>query len=431
MPRYIDRHITPSLLQALSDMPVVCLLGPRQSGKSTLAKACQAHRHYLTLDDPNQLQWAKTDPKGFIEALPDQVTIDEIQRVPELTLAIKLAVDQDRRPGRFLLTGSAHLLHLPRLADSLAGRMACLYLHPLSEAEKEACDHNFIKEWLKGNPTPHLLIQEQMKDRPLIDRVIEGGYPEAYLKANDRARAWQRQYLHLITERDIQDASDISRSETSTQLLNYLAQQTATLLNVSSLANSLGLARATVEGHLRVLERLFLIRRLPAWHNNRSRRLIKTPKIHIRDSGLGAALAGFKAPLVASQRPLWGRLLESFVVQQVVALSEQITEPVSLMHYRDKDKIEVDLVVEHGLDVRGIEVKGAKTAEPKDALGLRRLAHRTGDQFKGGLLFYDGTLTIPLDPTLGIYAVPISKLWQSPVTQTRTTSDPSPTYGRA
>ncbi|PKL95275.1 MAG: AAA family ATPase [Gammaproteobacteria bacterium HGW-Gammaproteobacteria-8] len=410
-PAYIPRHLTPMLQEALADTPVVCLLGPRQCGKSTLARHCDPERTYINLDDRNYLELALRDPEGFIDGLPDRVAIDEIQRVPELTLAIKRNVDSSRRPGRFLLTGSANLLQLPRLADSLAGRMECLYLHPLTEAEKHGAPGKFLDDWLKGNLPTKLSPSRPASASTLPHRLVAGGYPDALTRNPKRARRWQHQYLQSIIERDIHDVADIRDGQEVARLLEYLSHQTASLLNVSALANALGHTRPTIERYLGVLEKLFLIRRLPAWHSNRSKRLVKAAKIHVCDSGLAAALADLNPEQWNSERTRFGHLLESFVVQQVVAAGGWHDSAPRFSHYRDKDQQEVDLVMELGGKVWGIEVKAAATIQPRDGRGLMRLAETAGRSFAGGLVLYDGNATLPVDPASNIYAAPLGQLW--------------------
>lgn len=409
---YIPRHLTPMLREALADTPVVCLLGPRQSGKSTLARHCDPERSYINLDDRNYLALAQSDPEGFIDGLPERVTIDEIQRVPELTLAIKRNVDGRRRPGRFLLTGSANLLQLPRLADSLAGRMECLYLQPLTEAEKVRAPGRFLEAWVAGELAAELAPSRVPAASELPARLVVGGYPEALARSPRRARRWQQQYLQSIIERDIQDVADIRAGREVARLLEYLSHQTASLLNVSAMANALGHTRPTIERYLDVLEKLFLIRRLPAWHSNRSKRLVKAPKIHVCDSGLAAALADLRPEHWNPERIRFGHLLESFVVQQLMAMGGWHDGEPRFGHYRDKDQVEVDMVVEVAGKVWGVEVKAAASVQPQDARGLMRLADINGRRFGGGLVFYDGNAVLPLAPERNIHAAPLATLWE-------------------
>lgn len=408
---YVERHLQRSLRTALSDTPVVCLLGPRQCGKSTLAAHQDPTRTYISLDDANYLDLARRDPQGLVADLPATVTIDEIQRAPELILAIKRSVDSDRRPGRFLLTGSANLLQLPRLADSLAGRMECVYLHPFAESEKEGSAGHFLRDWTTGKLVIRLNGSRQLPRQPTLPaRLVAGGYPRACQRAPVRARQWLRQYLQSIVERDIHDVAQVKDGEDIARLIELLAHRTARLLNVSELAAVLGHTRLTTERHLAVLEKIFLIRRLPAWHRNAGKRLVKASKIHLCDSGLSAMLSGLTEEDWISERQQFGHLLESFVLQQLVAQAGWTDPDFRFWHYRDKDQVEVDCVMTRGSAVWGVEVKAAATVDASDARGLRRLAEQAGSGFVGGVVFYSGSDILPLgDPRF--LAVPISKLW--------------------
>ena len=409
---YLKRHLEGSLAEALADTPVVCILGPRQCGKSTLALHAAPNRAYVSLDDPNSCQLASLDPKGFIGELPEFVTIDEVQRVPELTLAIKQSVDANRKPGRFLLTGSADLLQLPRLADSLAGRMEWIELQPFSESEKEGTDGLFLQQWLTGKLQTRISASTPPRASTLPGRVIAGGYPEAFRRQPARARQWQEQYVRSLIERDIHEISQVRDGEEIGRFLEYMSHQTARLLNVTETAKALGHTRATVEKYLSIVEKLYLVRRLPAWHRNVQKRLIKSPKIHMCDSGLAAALAGITETAWIHDRRQFGYLLESFVVQQLSIQAARMGSKTRLWHYRDKDKVEVDCVLTQGRLTWGAEVKAAASIDASDAKGLRRLAEQAGGDFQGGVVFYDGDSVLPLDRERQLFAVPISKLWE-------------------
>ncbi len=409
---YLPRSVRTALDLALSDTPVVCLLGPRQSGKSTLARQCEPSRSYFSLDDRNYLDLALNDPQGFVDQLPEQVTIDEIQRAPELTLAIKRSVDTHRVPGRFLLTGSADLLQLPRLADSLAGRMEVIELHPLTESEKERAPGHFLADWLQNGIEPSLRGCPGPAPSQLPLRLVAGGYPEAVRRTAARARIWQKQYLRSIIERDIHDIASVKDGGDVARLLEYLSHQTAQLVNVTAMATSLNHTRPTVERYLGILEKLFLIRRLPAWHGNRSKRLVKAPKLHLCDSGLAAALSELRGDQWNEERTRFGHLLESFVLQQLIAMGGWMEETPRFCHYRDKDQIEVDVVLESGNRIWGVEVKAAASVHRADGKGLLRLADIAGGRFQGGVILYDGYETVAIHREKRVFAVPISKLWE-------------------
>lgn len=405
-----DRPLSTAVRTALADTPVVCLLGPRQAGKTTLARRFEPAYGYISLDEPATLAFAESDPAGFVAALPNPVILDEVQRVPELLRAIKLAVDQDRRPGRFLLTGSANLLLLPRLGDSLAGRMEVVDLQPLTAAEQARQPGAFLSQLLEGQLKPALVPAGEITAPTLAPYVMAGGYPEAVQRPPARARAWHRQYLRTLTERDVQDIARVRDTREVARVLELLALRTAQLLNVSSLANELDLRRETVENYLAICERLFLVRRLQPWHRNHAKRLIKTPKVHLVDSGLCATLSGLTAEDAVNRRDRFGHLLESFVVQQLIAQAGWTAPDLQFWHYRDKDQVEVDLVITRGRDVWGVEVKAAATVTPADGAGLRRLADQCGKDFRGGVVLHAGpnTLKLEIDQCL---AVPLARLW--------------------
>ena len=292
---------------------------PRQTGKTTLVQQLAPGRAYISLDENNYHRTAVEDPEGFIASLPDAVTLDEVQRAPALLPAIKRAVDRDRRPGRFLLTGSANLLLVPKVTESLAGRMEVAQLQPLTEAEKERKPGEFLRALLEGSLKPAIKGGTVAAEPGLAERLVAGGYPEALVRGPRRARQWHRQYLRGIVERDVQDIARVKDAQELARLLELLALRNAQLLNSSRLANDLGLHRETVDHYLAVLERLFLVRRLPAWHRNTAKRLVKSPKTHLLDSGLGAALGDLTATDWLDRRDHMGHLLESFVVQQLIA----------------------------------------------------------------------------------------------------------------
>lgn len=404
------RLLEPTLEAALADTPVVCLLGSRQSGKTTLSRMLSPDRPLISLDEETYFQTAKLDPEGFVNSLPNAVTLDEIQRVPELLPAIKLAVDRQRKPGRFLLTGSANLLLLPQVTESLAGRMETVFLHPLTEAEKERKPGTFLKCFLERALQASISGGPPVDPPSLAERLVAGGYPEPLTRPPQRARQWHRQYLHAIMERDIKDVARVKDAHELARLLELLALRSAELLNVSNLAQDLGLYRGTIEQYLLILERLFLIRRLPAWHGNPSKRLIKAPKIHLLDSGLAATLATLTADDWIEKRDRMGHLLESFVTQQLIAQASWTDPDLRFWHYRDKDQVETDLVITRGQNVWGIEVKASTSVNPQDGKGLVRLAGQCGKKFQSGILLYGGNDILPLGNT-SFLAVPFSKLW--------------------
>ncbi|MGB3975747.1 MAG: ATP-binding protein [bacterium] len=404
------RRLRDYLVKALSDTPVVALLGARQCGKTTLSLTFVPEYEYFTFDDIATLTFARSDPIGFVASLPSKVILDEIQRVPELLMVIKRAVDKNRSPGRFLITGSANLLLLPTLSESLAGRMEILELEPLSACELAGSDGNFLHALINGDLKP---VLKETSIEPIVDivnRTAIGGFPEAIAREPERARAWHRSYLRAIFERDIKDVANVRDPALVGHMLALLAQRTGQLLNVSSLCKAMGLRRETIEHYLAVCERLYLVRRVPAWHRNPSRRIIKSAKIHIADSGLATSIIGLNTSQWMKHLEQFGHILESYVVQQIYAQAGWTSPHLQIWHYRDKDQNEVDIVITNGRDTWGLEVKASSSVTAEDGKGLRSLARECGADYRGGVILYNGSSIFPLNAGCSL-AVPLSCLW--------------------
>jgi len=417
---YIPRAVSAKLVAGLQDSPVVLIHGPRQCGKSTLARqfATPNKYAYYTFDDLVVLEAAESDPAGFVKGLPDRVVIDEIQRVPKLLIAIKASVDRDRTPGRFLLTGSSNVLLHPGLSDSLAGRMSVVRLHPFSQSELSGTGDRFLTELLKGSSkTP---ASSRGEDLELVERMARGGYPAAIgRKGGARRSAWYRDYVDAIVARDVRSLTKIAGLDVLPKLLSAIAANTASLLNVSELSGPFELSRPTLRGYLTVLRNVFLYDEVAAWNDNRLSRLVKSPKIHIGDCGLGAAILGISGEELTEDRKLFGRLVETFVFHEIQRQAGFSDDPIVLSHYRDKDGVEVDIVVEKGLrHVVGIEVKAGSTVTSSDFRGLRRLREVTGDRFRSGVVLYDGEQRVAFGEDL--FAVPMSEMWRKPARNPRT-----------
>jgi predicted AAA+ superfamily ATPase len=397
------------LSEALRDTPVVLLHGPRQSGKTTLARSIgdRAGYAYFTFDDDNIASAARADSVGFVADLPRRVVLDEVQRVPELFTSLKAAVDRDRVPGRFLLTGSANVLLLPKLADSLAGRMEVQRLYPLAQCEIARRRPSFLDAMLSGS----FRIRRYGRLGPgLADRVVSGGYPAALARSPARRTAWYRAYIETLTQRDVRDLARIGALDAIPRLLEMAAGQTARLVNISDLAAPFQLSRPTIRDYLTLLERLFLVEFQPPWHSNRLSRLIKTPKLHLGDTGLACALLRLDAAALLADRAMLGQLLETFVFHEMRRQASWRQEPAALFHFRDKDGYEVDLVIEtSAAAIAGIEVKAAGTVTERDLRGLRRLKEATGQRFRCGVVLYDGDTALPFAEDM--FAVPIRALW--------------------
>ena len=409
-PELFPRLLTPAIQEALADTPVVCIAGARQSGKTTLVRQLEPARPLYTLDDAGYYRTAQLDPDGFVAGLPEFVTIDEVQRAPDLLRAIKISVDRNRRYGRFLLTGSANVLLVPTVSESLAGRMEIAVLHPLTEAEKERGSGRFLAALLNGELGGR--NQTVSSDsRPLVERLLQGGYPEPLTRPPARIRQWHRDYLNHILQRDVREVSRVRRTADLARLLELLAARTATLLNVNGLANALAISRETVSHYLEVLERMFLIRRVLSWNRTASKRFVRAPKVHLTDTGLAATLAGRTSGDWLRDRAAMGGLLESFVVQQLVAQAAWTDPDLRFWHYRDRDGNEVDLVITRGRETWGVEVKATMGVEPRDTRGLTRLAAACGNNFRGGIVICTGEGVWRLgDPR--IHSVGVRELWE-------------------
>lgn len=404
------RLIAPKLKEALADTPVICLLGPRQVGKTTLAEALELNRTYINFDNRTLLQAAQADPDGFIQSLPERVTLDEVQRIPDILPAIKASVDSNRKPGRFILTGSANLLLLPKVQESLAGRVEVTYLQPLAEQEKHYAKTSLLDKLISNEITQSITSQQKPLEG-VAEAVVKGGYPEPNTRTEARAKQWHKQYLNTIIQRDVKDIAAIRDEDELLRLVIILSLRTGNLLNVNSLSKDLGIQRETIEKYITILERLFLIRRLPAWHQNQAKRLVKSPKIHMVDSGLACALCNLKTKDWYNLSTDFGAVLESFVVQQLICQAGWNEHDLHFSHYRDKDQIEVDLVIEEGKKVWGVEVKKAASLQGKDGIGLSRLATLAGANWQGGILLYTGNNCLPMTQIPNTYAVPMNMLW--------------------
>lgn len=430
------------LKEALADSPAVLIHGPRQCGKTTLARMASSPKYmqrddgeamqrddgeamrwdddtamewdsagYVTFDDDVARNAAESDPIGFVNDLPGRVILDEVQRAPSIFTALKMAIDRDRIPGRFLLTGSSNVLLVPQVSDSLAGRMEIIRLHPLAQCELSGRFPTFLDRLFSGG------FDAAQSSRPidrLVDRVVAGGFPAALARSTEaRRRNWYLNYVETQLQRDVRDIAHVSDHEAMTRLLGIAATQTARLYNLLDMSSVFSLSRPTVGKYVEILERIFMLERIPAWRNNRLKRLVKAPKLHVCDTGIGCAVIGADSESLKKDRDLFGQYLESFVLQELKRQSGWHGEPLTFYHYRDKDKVEVDFVIEKGaLAVAGVEVKASSTVRASDFHGLRKLKDAAGDRFAGGVVLYDGETSWRFGE--GLTAVPISTLWENP-----------------
>ena len=403
-PRYVERRVR----AAMGDTRVVLICGPRQSGKTTLASRIAGEGiPFHTLDDPAVRDLAAADPTGFIRGL-DRAVIDEVQRAPELLLAIKMAVDRDPRPGRFLLTGSANLMTLPTVADSLAGRLGLIHLLPLAQAELRETEPSFLRRAFAGelpeSGTP-------VTGDDLIEVVLAGGYPEALPRSRwERRQDWHVDYAEAILKRDVRDIARVDQLDRMPDLLRVLAEHSGNLVNFADLGTALGLNHVTTRRYVGVIENLFLMSTLRPWFTNALKRLVKTPKLHFLDSGLLASLRGVSPDQLRRNRTAFGPLLETFVFAELFKLASWDDGRHRFHHFRDREKNEVDLVIEDRQGrIVGVEVKASATVRRRDFSGLVRLKAACGERFRLGLVLHDHDTTIPFGDRLA--AAPVSSLW--------------------
>ena len=393
---------------ALSDTPVVLIVGPRRAGKTTLARKMEdAGRTYVTLDDRTALDAARSDPTGFVRGL-DRATIDEIQRAPDLLLAIKRAVDEDYRPGRFLLTGSANVMTLPRVADSLAGRIETIRMLPLARAEITGAAPVFLERLFEGRLTG---ARNAIVGDDAIRLALLGGYPEAIERDAERRRqAWARSYLTSVLSRDLRDIGEIEKLTELPKFVRILAEHSGRLVNYSQFGSGIDVSYKTGQRYVALLEQVFLVSTLRPWYTNALKRIVRTPKLHFLDSGLLAATRSLSFDRVKADRGAFGPLLESFVYSEVLKLMTASDRELTAYHFRDQSMNEVDIVLERddGL-IAGIEVKASATVKSSDFAGLRTLAQVCAERFAYGAVLHDSAEFVPFGDRMA--AVPVSCLW--------------------
>lgn len=395
----------------MTDTRVVLVNGARQCGKSTLVSqiGSEVGAEWRSLDNPNTRQFASENPSEFVD-FDGPLIIDEIQRDPELILAIKESVDRDPRPGKYLLTGSARVLGLRNLPDTLVGRMETIELWPLSQGEIDGKQDRFVDVVFEEGPQfRHTSTQDR---RDYIDRLVRGGFPEAVAREPRRRDRFLQAYVSDLINREVMQLSTIERGRQMHQLTQLLAGRSGQLLVTSQLSDSLGIDRTTVNAYLGLLEEVFLIKRIPAWTRSLGTRVTATPKLAMVDSGLAASLIGADARRLKQPGSPLGPLLEGFVAMELARQLSWSQQWIDLYHYRTRDKIEVDIVLENRSgEVVAVEVKAAQTVKPEDFKGIRHLASHVGDEFVVGIVLYAGRHTLKIDDRL--LAVPISALWET------------------
>ncbi len=391
--KIIKRNITLRLLDALKDTPVVLLQGARQTGKSTLVQLLARKQHpaeYLTLDDLSIYSAIKDNPDDFLNTYSDNIILDEVQKAPELFRAIKSVVDKNRKPGKFILTGSANILLLPKISESLAGRIEILQLYPFSQSEImgnkiNVLDRLFTENMnIKANPADgHVDIYKN---------IVVGGYPEAVFRKTDRRRnAWFESYAKSMLQRDIKELSHIESIAQFPKLLNLLAARTGALLNFAEISRAISIPQTSLKRYFTLLEASFLVYLLPPYYKNRSKRLIKTAKIYFNDTGLLSHQLSININGLKKDKILFGHILENYVLMELIKYAAWSDYQYKFYHYRTVSGREIDFIIERsdGKTV-AIEVKSSANTEAKMFVHIKDFESEIGKNFHRGYVFYLG-----------------------------------------
>jgi predicted AAA+ superfamily ATPase len=401
----IPRQIEQRLRDALTDTPAVLIHGPRQSGKSTLGLSLGGFRT-VTLDDPLALAFARRDPAGFLDTHGTPLFLDEVQRAPEVLLPMKQRIDRDRTPGSFLLTGSANVLTLPKVADSLAGRLEVLHLEPLSEAEIASRHVDLYRLFFQ----PPIYVEPESQEAT-VQRVLRGGFPEVLTRARSARRsAWFENYVRALLDRDIRDLAQIEAMPAIPRLLEHIARRSGQVMNAAGFSAETGIPYTSLKRYLALLEAIYLVRPVPAWASDPSRKLAKSPKLFVTDSGLACHLAGTDERALAASEVAWQQALQTFVASQLLRLTGVSDRRVRVHHLRTVRHLQVDFVlVSDGGEVAGVQVVARPSVVAADFEGLRFLKELAGPRFVMGTVLYLGDEAQAVDEN--IWTRPVSSLW--------------------
>lgn len=408
------RNLIGQLIEALADTPAVLVNGARQTGKSTLVQSKEVvkdGRHYITFDDPGVLAAARSDSNGFLTGLPLPVTLDEVQHVPELFPVIKAAIDRRRQPGQFLLTGSANVMLLPKISESLAGRMEILTLWPFSQGEMKNHQESFVDSLFSPKPVNWSGKFQKLEGEALLEHLVAGGYPPAVARHSPSRRdAWFHSYIMTMLQRDIRDLANIADSTAIPRLLSVVATRAGSLLNFADLSRTMGLPQTTLKRYFALLEGTFLVQLLRPWARNLGKRVIQTPKVYLTDSGLLAYSLGATVDRLKAEGTLTGAVLENFVMMELRKQCAWSTARPEMFFWRTTSGAEVDFVLEDRAGkVVGLEVKASATLGSQDARGLRELADTVGKNWLRGVVLYAGRDIVPFASNL--HGIPMTALW--------------------
>jgi len=406
------RHIQPSLLAALHDTSVIVLNGARQTGKSTLCqqmiKAELMNAQYVTFDDLTALSAAKSDPAAFLEDLNPRVVLDEVQRVPEVFLPIKRLVDRDRKGRRFILTGSADVLTLPKVSESLAGRSEVHHLWPLSQDEIQGQVSTFLTILTSGHSS---FKTSGTSWETIVTRMRVGGYPEPLARASEaRQEKWFASYINAILQKDIRELANIEGFVQLPNLLELIAGRVGSIVNFADLSRTSGIPQTTLQRYYTLLRQVFLVVHLPAWTPNFEGRVIKAPKVFFNDAGILCHLRGESIGSLRHDRNRAGAIFENFAVMEIIKQLSWSELSLKPYHFRTHKGQEVDLVLEgRTKQLYGVEVKTSSSVTSQDFKGLRYLREMHPKKFTKGVVLYTGDQVIKFEDNL--YAVPVSALW--------------------
>jgi predicted AAA+ superfamily ATPase len=411
---YIKRHTRHRLLEALNVSPVVFLNGPRQAGKSTLVQSIAQKDYpaeYVTFDSTTQMAAAANSPESYLKERKGALIIDEVQLVPEIFRALKVVVDELRLEhpklkGRFLLTGSANIMALPKLSDPLVGRMSVLTLYPLAAAEALGGDGNFIERLFNKD------FEADSSKHKLAEIMRLATYPEISGSEKLERTTWFDGYLTTILQRDVRALAEIEKLSTLPNLLRILANRAGGLVNDADIARDAGLNPVTSRNYKTLLKMLFLTFELPPWSRNIGKRLVKSPKGYMSDTLLLCHLMQYELSDLEQNRPeLFGHVIENFVATELLKLMTFQNEKLDLYHFRTSDNKEVDFVLEKSNgQLAAIEVKQRDSVSKADFKGLEELQRLAGQDFICGIVLYRGSDVVPFGQNL--WAVPVSNLWR-------------------
>jgi predicted AAA+ superfamily ATPase len=410
---YIPRGVEPSIEAAIAEARVACIIGPRQAGKSTVARRVATRHGFpaaVSFDETAVREAAQRDPGAFVAGLPTPALIDEIQRVPDVLLEIKHRVDHHPVVGQFLLTGSADFRSIASVRDALPGRVDYITLLPLAQRELEqhplAVD-NLIDGLFDADPP--MLRAGSVGIDAHVQRIAAGGFAESTVRSSASRERYFEGYVASVLDRDLRDVARVRDTAAFGRLLGLLSARTAQLVNRSRLARDVGLDDKTVASHIDTMARMYLLHVLPSWHVNIGHRHVKSPKIHLADSGLLAHLRGLDASSLASSEHI-GAICESFVVCELARLATFARGRVTAFHYRDQDRREVDVVLERrDGSIVGVEVKTSSVVRSSELRGLEHLRDRAGERFRSGVVLHPGSRTLALGDRL--WALPLEALW--------------------